>query len=117
MAFKDRLKELRERKGMSQIQLSEELGISKSSVSMYERGERNPDFETLETIADFFNVDMNFLLGKDDGSVYYLDPEAAEIAQEMFEREEMRVLFDASRNVSKDDILEVANLLKKLQNK
>lgn len=30
---------------------------------MYERGEREPSFETLETIADFFNVDMNYLLG------------------------------------------------------
>ena len=39
------------------------LGISRSAVSMYETGNREPDLETLEKIAKFFNVDMNYLLG------------------------------------------------------
>lgn len=41
------------------------LGISKSTISMYENGNREPNFETLECIADYFNVDMNFLLGRE----------------------------------------------------
>lgn len=61
--FAERFKELRQKKGWSQQRLAEELNISKSSVNMYERGEREPSFETLESIADLFNVDMNFLMG------------------------------------------------------
>lgn len=62
--FGDRLKTLRSRKELSQMELSKQIGISKSSINMYERGEREPKFETLEVIADYFNVDLDYLLGK-----------------------------------------------------
>ena len=63
--FSERLRQLRNERGISQQTLANSLGdISKSSINMYERGEREPGLETLEEIADFFNVDMDFLLGK-----------------------------------------------------
>lgn len=49
---------------MSQKELAEKIGISRSAVGMYEAGEREPDFETLEALADTFNVNMDTLLGK-----------------------------------------------------
>ena len=58
-----RLKELRNSKGLSQQALANEIGISKSSINMYERGEREPSVDTLELFADYYNVDMNYLLG------------------------------------------------------
>lgn len=58
-----RLKELRNSKGLSQQALANEIGISKSSINMYERGEREPGVDTLEAFADYYNVDMNYLLG------------------------------------------------------
>ena len=64
MVFSETLKALRDAKNLTQDQLAEKLDISRSAISMYERGEREPDFETLEVIADFFNVDMNKLIGK-----------------------------------------------------
>lgn len=64
--FGDRLKSLRNRKGLSQAEFAKQIGVSKSSVNMYERGEREPNFETLETIADYFNVDLDYLMGKSE---------------------------------------------------
>ena len=61
--FKNVFKNLRIKAGYTQDGLAEALGLSRSAVSMYENGNREPDFETLEKIADFFNVDMNYLLG------------------------------------------------------
>lgn len=61
--FSDRFKQLRKERGLTQQGLATELGFTKSSVNMYERGEREPGLESLETIADFFNVDMDYLLG------------------------------------------------------
>lgn len=114
MEFKERLKELRKKRGYSQAQLAEKLGLSKSTIGAYETGDIKPSIEALNLIADFFNVDIDYLLGKEDGSTYYLDPEAAEMAKELFERPEIRVLFDASRKATKEDIEAVATILKKM---
>ncbi len=73
--FRDRLKTLRQQKDLTQDELAAELDISRSAISMYERGEREPDFETLEKIADYFNVDMNFLTGWSDDPIDYNDPD------------------------------------------
>lgn len=104
MNFAERLRDLRTQKGLSQVGLAKQLGLSNSTISMYERGEREPDFETLDLIGDFFNVDVNYLLGKEEGSTYYLTPEAAEMAKEVAQRDELKVLFDAVRDVPKEDI-------------
>lgn len=62
--FHLRLRELRQSRHLSQQALADYLKISKSSVNMYERGEREPGLDTLEAIADFFNVDIDYLTGK-----------------------------------------------------
>lgn len=61
--FRNVFKQLRLENDYTQGGLADALGISRSAISMYENGNREPDFETLELIADFFNVDMNYLLG------------------------------------------------------
>lgn len=60
------LRELRKSHNLTQTQLSEALGLAFSTISMYERGEREPDFETMEAIADYFNVSMDYLHGKSE---------------------------------------------------
>ena len=67
--FKDMLKFFRMEKHLSQRELARKLGVSASTISMYEVGKRQPDFETEEKIADFFNVDLNTLRGKDTEAV------------------------------------------------
>lgn len=61
--FSSILKELRIAFGLTQEQLAERAGLAKSTISMYENGNREPDLETLEIFADIFNVDMNKLTG------------------------------------------------------
>lgn len=65
-----RLRYLRKLDNITQLELANHIGISKSTVSMYENGQREPDFETLEKLADFFNVPMNtfFPGGRPDGN-------------------------------------------------
>ena len=59
--FNERLKLLRQETGLSQQDFAKQVGLSKSSVNMYERGEREPGLETLEAIADYFNVDPTLI--------------------------------------------------------
>lgn len=63
-SFADMLGYLRKSSGLSQKDLAKKIGVSRSAIGMYETGEREPDFETLEAIADTFNVNMDTLLGK-----------------------------------------------------
>ena len=100
--FKNVFKNLRIKTGYTQDGLAEALGLSRSTVSMYETGNREPDFETLEVIADYFNVDMNYLSGN-EGENYYTNLQTRQIAQEIYDNKELRILFDASRNAKPEE--------------
>lgn len=73
-SFSKRLRQLRQERDITQDFLAKAVGISKSSINMYERGEREPGFETLEAIADFFNVNFDYLLGRTDDRGFSLSP-------------------------------------------
>ena len=60
---------MRRSRDMTQRQLGEIVGQSGSSVSMYERGERMPDIETLEAFADVFNVPLSAFIEEDPADV------------------------------------------------
>lgn len=114
--FKSMLKYLRNRDGLSQEELAKKLGVAKSTVSMYEVGKREPNFEMLEAIADTFNVDINFLLGKaDEEPSYYTNPETAKLAQEAFDDPDTRILLDAKKDLDPDDLKMVIDMVKRLK--
>ena len=119
-AFKDVLRELRTSNNLTQDELAQKLNIGRSRISMYERGERKPDFETLELISDFFNVDMNFLLGKTNLTTtvgYYVNDDTRKIAQEIYQNKELSLLFDAARDASPEDLKTVHTMLLALKKK
>lgn len=64
--FTERLRHLRKSRNMNQEQLAEAIKVSKSTIAMYEQGRREPGFETQELLADFFNVDIDYLVGRSD---------------------------------------------------
>lgn len=88
MGFPQRLKALRKDRKLSQETLAKEVGIDRTSISHYENSEENderiPRLDTLEKIADFFDVTYDYLLGrtdeplvKEDQAVYKVTPAAA----------------------------------------
>ena len=60
--FHENLKKVRKSKGLTQKALSEQLGVALSTVAMWETGSRQPDYQTLNRIADFFGVSFDELL-------------------------------------------------------
>lgn len=68
--FATKLRELRASQNLTQEQLANLLGVSKSSISMYENGKRQPNnLETLEMFADFFNVDIDTLVSSSEMAI------------------------------------------------
>jgi transcriptional regulator with XRE-family HTH domain len=61
-----KIKELRESRGILQTELASYLGIARNTLSQYETGKRSPDLDTLQKIADFFDVSIDFILGRSE---------------------------------------------------
>ena len=61
-----RLKELRIERNISQVKLAMDLGMIQNSISRYENGAREADYKTLILFADYFNVSIDYLLGRTD---------------------------------------------------
>lgn len=61
-----RLKELREARHLSQVRLAMELNLSQNSISRYENREQEAGYETLVAMADYFQVSLDYLLGRTD---------------------------------------------------
>ena len=86
-----RLKELRKARHITQEKLAMDLNTNQNTISRYETGEREADYRTLILLADYFNVDMMYLLGHADMVVRLCgegsDPEEAEILLEVTPKE------------------------------
>ena len=115
----NRMKNRRLELGMSYQDLAEKTGMSKSTLQRYESGAiRSIPIDRLEDLANALQMDPAFLVGFPSAEEnYYIDPAAAELAQELYTRPEMRVLFDASRNATTEDIQMAAELLDRLSKK
>lgn len=111
--FNDVLRQLRNNAGMSQEELAKRLGMSKSAISMYESGSREPSLEILEAIADIFNVDMNTLT--DSKRSFELDDELQEYLEELKNREEMRMLFSLAKGATKEDVMQAVKIIEALR--
>lgn len=66
MTSAERIRILRERAGLSQNDLAVKLDLSRSSISMYETGERIPSTYVYQSMADLFNVDLDYIMGRSD---------------------------------------------------
>ena len=64
--FKDKIKEQRLEKGLTQKQVAEFLEISTTCYAGYEQGYREPDFKILKKICKFYEVSADYLLGLED---------------------------------------------------
>lgn len=121
----------------TQLELANELGVSKSTVAMWETDKRLPSKELYEQIADLFNVDIDYLYGRTDirktrhfdiygneyvskdhlkeDREYYFDDETKQIAQEIFDNKDLKILFDASRKATPEDLKFIVEMAKRFK--
>ena len=94
--------ELLEKKGLKAADVTRATGIKSPVFSEWKKGKSKPNTEKMIKIANFLGVSIEYLMTceeKDSVSKYYLNDETAKLAQEMFEDEDMRSLFDMKRNM------------------
>lgn len=111
---------LRDAKGMKDADVARETGITKSTFSDWKNGRSNPKDAKLQKIADLFGVSVEYIRTgeeKEDGEKYYLNEETAEMAQKLFENKDLRVLFDAAKDATPEDLETTYNMLMALKKK
>lgn len=65
-----RLKELRNQRNITQLKLAMDLNMNQNTISRYENGEREAGYRELIMIADYFNVSIDYLLGRSDNPIF-----------------------------------------------
>lgn len=111
--FSARLSSLLKESGMSQTELSEMLGVSRSTVNKWIMQKSVPRMGLIEKMSSIFGVPKSYFLeeASENKRTYYLDPETAHLAQELKDNPQYRTLFDASRKLSPDAMKEVMNFI------
>lgn len=126
MKFGDILSNLRNEAKITQKDLANILGVSRGTIGMYEIGQRDPDTETLKKIAKFFNVSVDYLLGNTNiknatdsadkiAESLNDDPELAQFWDSLKDREDLKLLFKQTRDMSPNDIKKIIRIIKAIE--
>ena len=115
--FAKNLKKLMDLSGKNQMDLMNDLDLSSSTVSSWCTGQKLPRMGKIQMLADYFGVMKSDLIENKSKppESYYLNDDARELAQFMFENPEYKVLFDASRKVKKEDIEFVRQMIDRMR--
>ena len=100
----EKLRELRKEKGISLKELGSIIGAAESTMSLYENGKRQPDYETLLKLAEYFGVTVDYLLRGEDESERL--PEELVILNRKAKKwspEKRKQLLDMARVMFKED--------------
>lgn len=103
--FENILKNLRKSKNITQRQLAEKINVTHVSISGYESGNRSPDTETLQKIADYFNVSIDSLLGRSSNFINFnlSNPKMSRFYEELRQADDELI----------DKIITIWNVIKK----
>ncbi|EPZ41269.1 helix-turn-helix domain-containing protein [Alicyclobacillus acidoterrestris] len=109
--FGERLRELRNKRGLSAKETGAIFGLAQSTISGYESGDRQPDFDTVLAIAKYFGVSTDYLLGnKREIESADLTPEEAELLEELKKEAAFYDFLDADED-KKREIIEGLKLI------
>ena len=115
----DRLSSLLQESGISQTELSEMLGVSRSTINKWIMKKALPRMGLIEKMSSIFGVPKSYFLEEvvDDRRAYYLNPETAEMAEKLRTNEGLRMLFKASEDLPPEKMQEAYSYVKYLKSK
>ena len=118
--FADRLKKLRNEKGINVREMAEILGVSRTSVSRYENDDTDPNSKIIEKAADYFGVSINYILGRSElrkdpnekiRKALEDDPELLSFWEEMNKRDDIKLMFKQTRDMSPEAVKSIVNFM------
>ena len=96
--------DLRDKKGVKDMDVSRALGFHPSVISDWKRGKATPKYDKLKLIADYFDVSVEYLATGVQPDRYYLNDETSEMAKDLYDRRDLRTLFSLAKNCTEDQV-------------
>lgn len=118
--FSKRLRYYLEKNNMTQVELSKKLGVGTTSVYNWCNGVKSPRMDKVDAMCKLFGCRRSDLMEDETenrSTGYYLNDETAQVAQEIFENKDLRVLFDAARDAKPEDLRTTYDMLMALKRK
>lgn len=100
--------------GVTPYKVCKETGLTTATISNWKAGRYNPKADKMQVLADYFGVSLEYLMTGEEKESYYLNEETAKLAQEMFEDEDMRSLFNMKRDMPPERFKAHMDFIKKL---
>lgn len=117
----DKMEALLKREGVTAYKVAKDIGLSRTVFSDWKNGKSQPKADKIQKIAEYFGVPVSYFYGTEEESglktSYYINEETARKAQEIFEDKETRILLDAKRDLSPEDLDYVIRTIKMLKAK
>lgn len=110
-----KLKRARNKAGKSLREVEEETGISNSYLSLIENNHRDPSIKILQTLADYYGVDLTYFVASDK-ALESLSPEDKEFFKKTINDETRRDLMLESRGMSDEDLVKVIKIMRAFKN-
>lgn len=111
--------QLLRQKGTTAAEVCRATGISQAAISTWKKRRGKLNAENAAKVAAFFGVSVGYLLGDEEQETndggYYVYGETAQIAQELFENRDLRLLFDAARDARPEDLQIAAEMIKRMK--
>jgi len=121
MKINELLRKRRVDLGMSMKELADRVGVSEGTISRWESGKiEDMKRSRIKALSDALHISPAVIMEweePDETDPYYMDSEAAAIAQDIFKSPELRVLFDAARDVKPEDLQVVQSMVEALRRK
>ena len=114
--FSENLNRLLQDREKSQSEVAKEIDVSPQTFNTWTQGIAIPRMGKIQRLADYFHVEKSALLDKaSQEQTYYTNPETAKVAQEIFDNSDLRILFDAAKDSTPEQLKLAAEMLRQFK--
>lgn len=114
--FSENLNRLLQGREKTQSEVAKEIDVSPQTFNTWTQGIAIPRMGKIQRLADYFHIEKSALLDKaSQEQTYYTNPETAKVAQEIFDNSDLRILFDAAKDSSPEQLKLAAEMLRQFK--
>ena len=117
--FSKRLRHYLNENNKTQVELANKLGVGTTSIYNWVSGLKTPRMDKVDAMCKIFNIRREDLLTDgnsiESGTTYYTNPETAKVAQEIFDNSDLRILFDAAKDSTPEQLKLAAEMLRQFK--